>query len=57
MDRQEILTYIIIGFILYICLQIYRESDTFNFNVLFLKLMVINIVFVNELFHKKQLIY
>ena len=30
MDRQEILTYIIIGFIIYICLQIYRESDTFN---------------------------
>ena len=30
MDRQEVLTYVIIGFVLIISLQIFRESDTFN---------------------------
>ena len=30
MDRHEILTYVIIAFVLYICLRIYKESDTFN---------------------------
>ena len=30
MNRQEILTYIIIAFVLYICLRIYKESDVFN---------------------------
>jgi hypothetical protein len=30
MNRQEVLTYIIIAFVLYICLRIYKESDVFN---------------------------
>lgn len=30
MNRQEILTYIIFAFVLYICLRIYNESDTVN---------------------------
>jgi len=30
MDRQETFTYIIIAFVLFICLRIYKESDTFN---------------------------
>jgi len=29
-DRQSILLYVIIGFVLYICLKIYRESDAYN---------------------------
>ena len=29
-DKQSILLYIIIGFVLYICLKIYRESDAYN---------------------------
>ena len=30
MKRQDILTYLIIGFVLYICIKMYTESDTFN---------------------------
>ena len=30
MKRREILTFLIIGFVLYICIKIYTESDTFN---------------------------
>jgi hypothetical protein len=29
-DKQSILLYIIIGFVLYLCLKIYRESDAYN---------------------------
>jgi len=30
MDRSDIISYILIGFIIYICIQIYLESDYFN---------------------------
>ena len=30
LDKQSILLYIIIGFVLFVCLKIYRESDVYN---------------------------
>jgi hypothetical protein len=29
-DKQSILLYVIIGFVLFVCLKIYRESDAYN---------------------------
>jgi hypothetical protein len=42
--KSDFLAYVLIAFILIICIYMYTDTDSFQLNVLYLQLMVINIV-------------